>query len=81
MIKQHHAVHELTPAHFLSEVDEFRDTLADPNISADQKKCAYSTIVHHAAALDPHDIGFESAGVALKEALCLWLDSNLPGPH
>ena len=81
MVKLIHAVPELTPTHFLSEVREFRDTLADPNVSAADKKCAYSAIVHHAAALDPHDIGFESAGVALKEALCLWLDAQPQGPH
>ena len=43
-----------------------------------RKKRAFGVIVHHAAALDAHDVGFEWAGVALKEALCMWLDSQ---PH
>ena len=80
MIKQAIAPSHLTPTHFLSEVREFRDTVADPKLSADEKKRAYGVIVHHAAALDSHDIGFEWAGVALKEALCMWLDSQ-PRAH
>jgi hypothetical protein len=76
MIKHDIAVPGLTPMHFLSEVREFRDTIADPRLSADAKKRAFGVIVHHAAALDPHQVGFESAGVALKEALCMWLDSQ-----
>jgi hypothetical protein len=76
MIKHDVAVPGLTPIHFLSEVREFRDTIADPRLSADAKKRAFGVIVHHAAALDSHDVGFEC--VALKEALCLWLVSQ---PH
>ena len=78
MIKHDVAVPGLTPIHFLSEVREFRDTIADPRLSADAKKRAFGVIVHHAATLDSHDVGFEWAGVALKEALCMWLDSQ---PH
>jgi hypothetical protein len=33
-------------------------------------------IVNHAHNLNPHAPGFEWAGVALKEAACLWLDSK-----
>jgi hypothetical protein len=33
-------------------------------------------IVNHAGNLNPHAPGFEWAGVALKEAACLWLDSK-----
>jgi hypothetical protein len=68
------ALHGLTPNHFLSEVRDFRDTMADPTLSADAKRRAYGVIINHAAALNPHDVGFENAGVALKEALCMWLD-------
>jgi hypothetical protein len=79
MIKHDVAVPGLTPMHFLSEVREFRDTIADPRLSADAKKRAFGVIVHHAAALDPHEVGFECAGVALKQALCMWLDSQPEG--
>ena len=79
MIKYDIAVPGLTPMRFLSEVREFRDTIADPRLSADAKKRAFGVIVHHAAALDPHEVGFECAGVALKEALCMWLDSQPDG--
>jgi hypothetical protein len=64
----------LTPSHFLAEVRSFRDAMANPTLSADAKKRAYGVIVNHAAALNPDDVGFENAGVALKEALCIWLD-------
>ena len=76
MIKHDVVVPGLTPIHFLSEVREFRDTIADPRLSADAKKRAFGVIVHHAASLDPRHVGFENAGVALKEALCMWLDSQ-----
>jgi hypothetical protein len=68
------ALYSLTPNHFLLEVQDFRDAMANPTLSADAKKRAYGVIVNHAAALNPHDVGFENAGVALKEALCMWLD-------
>jgi hypothetical protein len=81
VIKHDVAVAGLTPTHFLSEVRDFRVTVADPGLSAEAKKRALSVIVHHAAALDSHDIGFEWAGVALKEALCMWLDSQSRERH
>jgi hypothetical protein len=55
--------------------------MANPTLSSDAKKRAYGVIVNHAAALNPHDIGFENAGVALKEALCMWLDYQLEERH
>jgi hypothetical protein len=63
----------LTPNAFVSEVAEFQETLADPAMAHNEKARAYARIVKHAASLDPHDPGFERAGVALKEALCAWL--------
>ena len=59
---------------FVSEVDHFRAAVADPAINFDVKKQAYDTILRHAAMLDPEDVGFWRAGVALKNALCAWLD-------
>jgi hypothetical protein len=32
--------------------------------------------VQHATLLNPHDRGYEGAGVALKQALCSWLDAQ-----
>jgi len=63
---------------FLSEVHHFRTVAVDPLISDADKRSAYVQIVSHAAALNPHDVGFERVGVALKEALCMWLDCR-PG--
>lgn len=63
----------LTPNAFVSEVAEFHERLADPAMAHQDKARAYALIVKHAASLDPHDPGFERAGVALKEALCAWL--------
>jgi hypothetical protein len=64
----------LAPSRFVSEVEEFRQTIADPSLTLDEKKRAYGLIVKHAALLDPEDAGFWRAGVALKVALCAWLD-------
>ncbi len=64
----------LAPNRFESEVDEFRETIADPSLTLDEKKRAYGLIVKHAALLDPKDAGFWRAGAALKVALCAWLD-------
>ena len=68
----------LTPNTFVSEVEAFQKALADPAVPGDRKARAYALIVKHAALLDPHEAGFERAGVALKCALCAWLDSQ-PG--
>ena len=64
---------DLTPNAFVGEVARFQESLADPNLAADEKARAYALIVTHAAQIDPHEPGFERAGVALKEALCAWL--------
>ena len=64
----------LAPNRFVSEVEEFRATIANPSLSLVEKKRAYGLIVRHAALLDPEDAGFWRAGVALKVALCAWLD-------
>ena len=71
----------LTPAGFLSEVQDFRDHVADPALTLAEKKRALGLIVTHAATLDPSDAGFASAGVALKEALCSWLDAQSTSEH
>jgi ABC-type nitrate/sulfonate/bicarbonate transport system substrate-binding protein len=63
----------VTPAEFLAEVARFQEALADAEATLDDKAHAYALIVRHAARLDPHDAGFERAGVALKAALCAWL--------
>ena len=59
---------------FVCEVEEFRVAIADPAVTLDAKRQAYGMIVGHAALLDPQDEGFWGAGVALKGALCAWLD-------
>jgi hypothetical protein len=73
------AEQDLTPGTFVSEVEAFRKELADPALPGDYKARAYALIVRHAGLLNPRDAGFERAGVALKCALCDWLDSQ-PGP-
>jgi len=72
---------ELTSAVFLSEVREFRETVGDSSLSLAEKRRALGVIVAHAATLDPADAGFASAGVALKEAMCSWLDAQPAGGH
>jgi hypothetical protein len=59
---------------FVCEVEEFRHAIRNPAIDFETKKHAYSTILRHAAKLDPRDEGFWRAGVALKDALITWLD-------
>jgi len=70
----------VTPGAFVSEVEAFRKSLSDPAVPGERKARAYALIVRHAAQLNPRDTGFERAGVALKCALCDWLDTQ-PGPH
>lgn len=67
----------ITPSGFVSEVQEFRAYVANPAFTPEDKKRAYGLIVMHATMLNPRDAGYEGAGVALKEALCTWLDSQL----
>ena len=71
----------LTPAGFLTEVQDFREHVGDPSLTMAEKKRALSLIVTHAAALDPADAGFASAGVALMEAVCSWLDAQPTNRH
>jgi hypothetical protein len=67
---------------FISEVESFRDAIDDPNLAFAAKKNAYDAILRHAAQLDPDDAAFWRAGVALKDALCAWLDYRSPaGGH
>ena len=66
---------------FVAEVQAFRRSIHDPALSAADRRRAYDLIVHHAALLDPRDSGFAGAGVALKEALCAWLDVTLATSH
>lgn len=67
---------------FISEVESFRDAIDDPTVAFADKKHAYDAILRHAAQLDPDDPAFWRAGVALKNALCAWLDYRSPtGPH
>jgi len=68
----------ITPKSFVYEVQAFRVLVADPALTADDKKRLYGLIVQHATMLNPLDAGYEGAGVALKLALCSWLDSQ---PH
>lgn len=68
----------ITPNGFVSEVQDFRSVVTDPALTAAEKKKAYGVIVQHAAMLDPREAGYEGAGIALKLALCTWLDSQ---PH
>ena len=71
----------LSTTGFVSEVHDFRETVADPALTLAEKKRALSLIVAHAASLDPSDVGFANAGVALKEALCSWLDAQPSNEH
>jgi hypothetical protein len=75
------AVAAVTPSAFVAEVDAFRATLADPSVPIAVKARAWDAIVRHATMLDAHEVGFERAGVALKEALCLWLDARTAPAH
>jgi hypothetical protein len=70
----HNVSSAIAAGQFVSEVDDFREAIADPAINFATKKHAYDTILRHAAMLDPNDAGFWRAGVALKNALCAWLD-------
>ena len=71
----------LASAGFLSEVQEFCSTVGDTSLPLAEKRRALELIVEHAATLDPADAGFASAGVALKEALCSWLDAQPASEH
>jgi hypothetical protein len=78
-MNMHELGNTLTPTSLVSEIQEFRAAVSNPARSADEIKRAYGLIVDHAGHLNPHAPGFEWAGVALKEAVCMWLDcQNLP---
>lgn len=66
----------VTPKSFISEVQEFRAFVSNPTRTPDDKKRAYGLMIQHASMLDPLDIGYAGAGVALKHALCTWLDAQ-----
>ncbi len=66
----------LTASALVAEVEGFRAARADPAVAFRDKARAWGSIVRHASRLDPAAPGFERAGVALKEALCLWLDAR-----
>lgn len=70
-----------TSTGFVAEAREFRQSMHDPALSAAERRRAFDLIVHHAGMLDPRDSGFAGAGVALKEALCAWLDVVLTTTH
>jgi len=70
----HAETHGIASGEFVSEVEDFREAIHDPALDFETKKHAYDTILRHAAKLDPEDAGFWRAGVALKDALCAWLD-------
>jgi hypothetical protein len=61
---------------FVAEVEAFRAAIADPSVDFAEKEHAWDRIVRHAALLDPDDPAFWRAGVALKDALCAWLDAQ-----
>ena len=71
----------LAPGTFVAEVEAFCQTIDDPAIDVDAKRHAYDAILRHATLLDPHEPGFWRAGVALKGALCAWLDFWPPTQH
>jgi len=70
----------VTSQSFISELQDFRSFVANPAPTPDDKRRAYGLIIKHAAMLDPLDAGYAGAGVALKHALCTWLDAqHAPG--
>lgn len=66
----------LDPQAFLSEVEAFRQALADPAQSQEELRRTLCRIVAHASLLDPDDARFAGLGVSLKSALCAWLDTH-----
>jgi len=71
----------VTAGGFVAAVGQFRQLIENPALPLAIKSLAWDRIVRHATMLDPHAAGFERAGVALKEALCLWLDVRSAQPH
>ena len=71
----------LTPTTLVSEIQEFRERVANPTCTANEIRRAYALIVDHAGHMNPHAPGFEWAGVALKQAVCMWLDCQTSNRH
>jgi hypothetical protein len=73
-----YAYQPLDPKTFLTEIEAFREAVADRARSREDLERFLGLIVSHAAMLDPNDAGFAGVGVSLKAALCAWLDAK---PH
>jgi hypothetical protein len=71
----------MTAGGFVAAVEEFRSIAQNPALPLPLKARAWGGVVRYAAMLDPHETGFERAGVALKGALSLWLDVRSAQPH
>ena len=58
----------------------YRNSWSRKSVPIAEKALAWYGIVSVASRLDSTEIGFARAGVALKHALCLWLEvrSDLP---
>jgi hypothetical protein len=80
-MNRHEPADAVTPIALVWEVQEFRAAAANPASSADEIRRAYSRIVDHAGHVNPQAPGFERAGVALKEAVCAWLDCQTLRAH
>ncbi len=74
-------VASLTASAFVAEVAAFRAAVGNPHVSIAAKAHAWDSVVRHASLLDVQEPGFERAGVALKEALCAWLDVRAAASH
>jgi len=66
---------------FVAAVEEFRRIAENPGLPLPLKARAWGGVVLYATRLDPNETGFERAGVALKQALSLWLDIRSAQPH
>jgi len=68
------AAEPVTADLFAWEVDRFQAIVGNPAVPIAEKALAWYGIVSVASRLDSTEIGFARAGVALKHALCLWLE-------
>jgi hypothetical protein len=71
--KQLIANQALSPSRFVSDAQEFQLVMRNTSIDANERRRALCLLVNHAGMLKPGDVGFEGAGVALKDALSAWL--------
>ncbi len=69
------ALDGIDPGTFQTELEEFREAVADPAHTPEELERAIRRIVAHAAMLDPGAAGFADAGMSLKAALCAWLEA------